>query len=371
MIDDLIREHTTKRILLVPSDRTRPGSGDLTQQLYHGLTYNHNLVHVMPALGTHRRMSPDELEKKFSTIPLARFLHHDHMDRVKHVCTISGDEAERLTGHSMSIDFMLSEHLFEYDLVISIGEVVPHEVTGYSNFTKNIAIGCGGRDFIGKSHYLGARIGLKNILSKADNPVRSVLNYAVSMAGLPVIYVMQAGENIFIGQKDAFHHACQTLKDRHLGSIQHRIVVYLDEERYTSFWLANKAIYRTTPALGPNSELMVIAPGISRLGENPTQDRLIEEFGYCGKERIEQLVESGTKLAQELGTAAHLIHGSADFEVFYMTQLPKKLIEKIGFIPFSVDDPKNYSSRPEGHYHDRVFGDYFFIPEPGISVWRA
>ena len=78
-----------------------------------------------------------------------------------------------------------------FDLILSIGQVVPHEVIGMANYNKNILIGTGGREGINRSHYLGAVYGMERIMGRADNPVRAVLNYASDrfLRDLPIVYV--------------------------------------------------------------------------------------------------------------------------------------------------------------------------------------
>ena len=79
-----------------------------------------------------------------------------------------------------------------FDLILSIGQVVPHEVIGMANYTKNILVGTGGREGINRSHYLGAVYGMERIMGRAENPVRNVLNYASDrfLQHLPIVYVL-------------------------------------------------------------------------------------------------------------------------------------------------------------------------------------
>jgi nickel-dependent lactate racemase len=79
-----------------------------------------------------------------------------------------------------------------HDLILSIGQIVPHEVIGMANYNKNIFVGTGGAEGINKSHFLGAAYGMERIMGRANNPVRSVLNYASDHFAnhLPIVYVL-------------------------------------------------------------------------------------------------------------------------------------------------------------------------------------
>ena len=107
-----------------------------------------------------------------------------------------------------------------FDLILSIGQVVPHEVIGMANYSKNILVGTGGPDGINRSHYLGAVYGIERVMGRAENPVRNVLNYATDhfLRQLPIVYVLTvigrtndnllAVRGLFIGDDiECFHRA--------------------------------------------------------------------------------------------------------------------------------------------------------------------
>ena len=80
-----------------------------------------------------------------------------------------------------------------FDLIVSIGQAVPHEVVGMANYNKNVFVGTGGPEGINKSHFLGAVYGMERIMGRADNPVRRVYNYAsdhCSDSLPPIVYVL-------------------------------------------------------------------------------------------------------------------------------------------------------------------------------------
>ncbi|MCX7826173.1 MAG: nickel-dependent lactate racemase, partial [Verrucomicrobiae bacterium] len=153
-----------RRVLVLPPDHTRLNSdaGELTRLLYEMLAPTAE-VDIMPALGTHSPMTEAQLRMMFGdTIPLARFKVHDWRNGIRHVGDIPGslikEWSEGRVDYSVRVE--VSNLLFDgYDLILSVGQIVPHEVIGMANYTKNVLVGAGGADTINKSHFLGAVYG--------------------------------------------------------------------------------------------------------------------------------------------------------------------------------------------------------------------
>ncbi len=382
------------RVLAIPPDVSRLHSraGDLTRSAYE--FYGERLAAVLPALGTHAPMTRGEIAKMFGGIPLDLF--HAHNWR-KDVVTLGEVPAEYVREQSegklnyswpVQINRMLVEGGF--DLILSIGQVVPHEVIGMANYNKNILVGTGGPDSINRSHFLGAVYGMERIMGRADNPVRRVLNYAAKqfIQHLPVVYVLTVvGRNedgrlavrgLFVGDDDeCFHKASElSLKVNFfmLDTEIRKAVVYLDPEELKSTWLGNKAIYRTRMALADGAELIVLAPGVKDFGEDATIDRLIRKYGYCGTPATLRAVENDHELADNLGAAAHLIHGSSEGR-FHITYCPGGLTrEEICDAGFGYADPesmaKKYDPQKLKYGYNQVDGEeIFFVPNPGLGLW--
>jgi nickel-dependent lactate racemase len=277
-----------------------------------------------------------------------------------------------------------------FDLILSIGQVVPHEVIGMANYNKNILIGTGGREGINRSHYLGAVYGMERIMGRAINPVRNVLNYASDhfLQHLPIVYVLTvvgrkadgglAVRGLFIGDNiECFHLAAElSLKVNFeiLDEPIQKAVVYLDPHEFHSTWLGNKAVYRTRMALADGADLIVLAPGVREFGEDKTIDKLIRKYGYRGTPATLDAVNANEDLAGDLSAAAHLIHASSEGR-FTITWCPghlsKEEVESVGFAYADLTamlarfDPAKLS-----HGYNRVDGeDIFFIPNPGLGLW--
>ena len=382
------------RVLAIPPDMTRfhSGAGQLASNAYE--FYGERLRTVLPALGTHAPMTPGQITKMFGNIPIELFRAHNWR---KDVVTLGEVPSEYVYEQSegklnytwpVQINRLLVEGRF--DLILSIGQVVPHEVIGMANYNKNILVGTGGPDSINRSHFLGAVYGMERIMGRADNPVRRVLNYASShfIQHLPVVYVLTVvGRNedgrlairgLFIGDDDeCFLKASElSLKVNFfmLDSEIRKAVVYLDPEELRSTWLGNKAIYRTRMALRDGAELIVLAPGVKEFGEDATIDRLIRKHGYFGTPATLAAVENDPELAANLGAAAHLIHGSSEAR-FTITYCPGGLSRKeISSAGFGYEDfermVKKYDPRKLKYGYNQVEGEeIFFVPNPGLGLW--
>jgi nickel-dependent lactate racemase len=383
-------------VLAIPPDMTRlrSGAGGLTRSVYE--FYGKRLAAVLPAVGTHAAMTPGQISKMFADIPLELF--HAHNWR-KDVVTLGEVPAEFVREQSegkldypwpVQINRLLVEGNF--DLILSIGQVVPHEVIGMANYNKNILVGTGGPDSINRSHFLGAVYGMERIMGRADNPVRRVLNHAAShfLRHLPVVYILTvvgqkedgqlAVRGLFMGDDDeCFQKASElSLKVNFflLDAPIQKAVVYLDPDELKSTWLGNKAIYRTRLALADGAELVVLAPGVQQFGEDAAIDRLIRKYGYFGTPTTLAAVKKDKELADNLGAAAHLIHGSSEGR-FTITYCPGGLSQKeISCAGFAYGDLasalRKYDPQKLHYGYNRVDGeDIFFVANPGLGLWAC
>ena len=383
-----------ERVLAIPPDLTRFHSraGDLTRYAWE--FYKERMAAILPAVGTHASMTPSQVSKMFGGIPFDLFRAHNWRED-----TVALGEVPSAYVHSQSegkLDYawpvLINRMLVNggFDLILSIGQVVPHEVIGMANYNKNILIGTGGPDSINRSHFLGAVYGMERIMGRADNPVRRVLNYAARqfLQRLPVVYVLTvvsrnedgqlSVKGLFIGDDDeCFQRASQlSLKVNVflLDSEIEKAIVYVNSDEAKSTWLGNKAIYRTRMALADGAELIILAPGVKDFGEDPAIDKLIRKHGYFGTPATLEVVENSPELAANLSAAAHLIHGSSEGR-FTITYCPGGLSQKeICDAGFRYDDldaiTKKYGVEKLKQGLNHVAGEeIYFIPNPGLGLW--
>ncbi|MCL2487881.1 MAG: lactate racemase domain-containing protein [Oscillospiraceae bacterium] len=394
-----IQGKSLKKVLLIPPDITRAnsGAGLIAAVYYRLLTAEGVHVDILPALGTHAPMTRAEQIDFFGAdIPAERFLTHDWRNGVTKIGEVPADFVREVSGGLMdeAMAVEVSDYLLDpsYDLILSIGQVVPHEVVGMANYTKNIVVGCGGSRFINRSHMLGAFYGIERIMGRDHSPVRQVFDYAEQrfVRKLPVAYVLTVTvtENeqvnilgLYIGTgRDAFERAVALSQRHNLNCLPAPIktcVVWLDQHEFHSTWLGNKAIYRTRMAMADGGRLIILAPGVKTFGEDGEIDRLIRKYGYAGRERIIALCNTQQELRDNLSAAAHLIHGSADgrFSVIYAApQLSRAEIEGVGFGYMDFDqavaqyDPETlqqgYNTLSDGE-------EIYFIGNPALGLWTV
>ena len=386
------------RVLVIPPDFTRFHShaGILTQFIWE--YYGDRLAAVLPALGTHSPMTPRQIREMFGPMPPDLFKPHDWRNDVVTLGTVPPGYVSELTEGKLDFDWpvQVNRLLVEggFDLILSVGQVVPHEVIGMANHNKNIFVGTGGADAINRSHYVGAVYGMERIMGRADTPVRRLYNYGSDHFGhlLPPIVYLQtvvgraavgglAVRGLFTGDgTEAFTRAAALSQEVNFEMVPKpfaKCVVYLDPSEFKSTWLGNKAIYRTRMAMADGGHLLILAPGVKEFGEDPQIDALIRKYGYFGTGRTLAAVRANQELQDNLGAAAHLIHGSSEgrFSITYATGiLTRHEIEGAGFgyadlgecltryNPAHLKDGPN--TLPDGE-------EIFYISNPAIGLWST
>lgn len=386
------------KVLAIPPDNTRFHSraGELTNMIYN--YFGNSLTDILPALGTHSPMSPDELQEMFGDIPMELFRVHDWRNDVITLGSVPESFVQNVSEGKVSFEWsaQVNNLLIEgnHDLILSIGQVVPHEVIGMANYNKNVFVGTGGTEGINKSHYLGAVYGMEKIMGRADNPVRSVLNYASDhfSSKLPqIVYVLtvigrdQSGKlvprGLYIGDDhECFYKAAELsfkVNFEILDEPLEKVVVYLNPSEYKSTWLGNKAIYRTRMALADGGELIILAPGVKEFGEDAEIDKLIRKYGYRGTKATIQAVKENTDLSNNLAAAAHLIHGSSE-DRFNITYCPGELLrEEIEGVGLQYADHSkminqyNPSELIDGFNTLKNGQRIFYISNPALGLWAT
>lgn len=394
LVEGLAKLGPRSKVLAVPPDQTREHSraGELTR--YAWKHYGDKLKAVLPALGTHTAMRPEQISHMYGDIPQDLFRVHNWRTDVETVGEVPAEFIREQSEGKLSYAWPAQVNKIiaqgDFDLILSIGQVVPHEVIGMANYTKNILVGTGGREGINRSHYLGAVYGMERIMGRALNPVRNVINSAADrfLHHLPIVYVhtvVGRGANntlavrgLFIGDDvECFTLASElslAVNFEMLDEPIKKAVVYLDPSEFHSTWLGNKAIYRTRMALADGAELIILAPGVKEFGEDKTIDALIRKYGYFGTPATLKAVEANPDLANDLSAAAHLIHGSSEgrFKITWCPgHLTKKEIESAGFEYGDLATMlKCYDPAKLSHGQNKVDGEeIFFIANPGLGLW--
>ncbi|MBE6929840.1 MAG: DUF2088 domain-containing protein [Ruminococcaceae bacterium] len=386
-----------KKVLLLPPDYTRFHSyaGRLTAMYYEELKDTCH-IDILPALGTHVPVTKDEwVAMVGDSVPFELCIVHNWRTDVVKVGEVPGEYVSSISEGLVTnpIDVEVNKLLLDpsYDLILSLGQVVPHEVVGMANRNKNIFVGCGGSSMINNSHMLGAFYGMERIMGKDHTPVRDVFDYAEEhfLQHIPLCYVLTVTtapqgnvhvHGLFIGrERSNFEAAVALAQQKNLNLVDKtfkKVVVLLDEKEFKSTWLGNKAVYRTRMAIEDGGELIVLAPGVDKFGEDAANDALIRKYGYVGREKVLDLVKApeNDDIRENLSVAAHLIHGSSDgrFSITYCTKL---LTEEevrgaaFNYVPYD-EMVKKYDPEKLVDGWNVVDGEeIYYISNPALGLW--
>lgn len=386
-----------RRVLLLPPDLTRAhsGAGRITELLYQALPDAH--IEVIPTLGQHVPHTPEENRWMFGSIPNERILAHDWRNGCTRVGIIPADLVRETTGGKADweIPVDLNAKLMDepWDLIVHIGHVVPHEVLGFANHNKNYFIGVGGKETIGASHIAAAVYGIENNLGCLVTPLRACFNWAEEwfLGHLPDVYlqiVMRRDEGerlvtsgIYVGDDlETYLQAARASREQNITVFDRpvrKVVAVMQADEFRATWVANKAVYRTRMAIADGGELLVIAPGVERFGEQPEVDALIRKYGYRGTERTLSLYRTERDLQEVAHGTAHLIHGSSEgrFTIRYAPgKLSREEIENVGYAYADLAeaerryDPalmrEGWNTMPDGE-------EVFYISTPSAGLWST
>ena len=389
-----------QKVLAIPPDYTRLPSraGELTE--YTWQYYGDALTDVLPALGTHSPMTDHQIAHMFGSMPASLIREHDWRNDVVTLGIVPSEFVSEASKGAVNFSWpaQVNKLLRDggFDLMLSIGQVVPHEVVGMANYNKNIFVGTGGVEGINKSHFVGAAYGMEKMMGHADTPVRRLFNYASEHFAnhLPIVYVQTVvgldktdgkikTRGLFIGDDfEVFDIAAKLALQVNFEMLERplkKVVVYLDPTEFKSTWLGNKSIYRTRMAIDDDGELFVIAPALKEFGEDKEIDRLIRKYGYFGTPATLKACDENEELRNNLSAAAHLIHGSSEgrFSVTYCPgkaegNLTRAEIESVGFKYADIDDISSiydpaklrdgFNIMPDGE-------EIFYISNPALGLW--
>jgi nickel-dependent lactate racemase len=383
------------KILLLPPDITRAhsGAGWITNLLYNYFSPSAE-VFIMPTLGQHVPHTEEQNLWMFGDIPSRKILMHNWKKDGKRIGTIPAEYVKQTTDGKADweIPVSINRLLFEekWDIIINIGHVVPHEVLGFANHNKNYFIGLGGKDMICASHMAAACYGIENNLGNLITPLRHCFNKAESefLRQLPDMYIQLVMKYNLDGNLVHSGFYCGDDMDTYLMAAMQsmkenitvvpplkKVVAIMQGNEFFSTWVANKAIYRTRKAMADGGELIIIAPGLKRFGEQDEVDKIIRKYGYCGTPKIMNLWKENEDLQDLTHATAHLIHGSSEgrFKITYAPRyLSKEEIESVNFnyLEYSKAVDLYNPEKLKNGFNTLANGEeIYFISTPSAGLW--
>jgi len=396
-LEQSLAGRTLRRVLILPPDFTRfhSNAGFITNVYYHLLEARGAEVDILPALGTHVPVSETQWRTMFGDIPYAKMIVHNWRTDVTQVGEVPAEAVAEITDGlwKKSLAVEVNRRVMDpaYDLIISPGQVVPHEVIGMANHAKNLFVGVGGSEMINNSHMIGAVCGMEKAMGRDHTPVRRLFDYGMEhfLAQRPILFALTVTtapggkvhtHGLFLGEgRNCLTEAVKLAQQKNIDYVEHglkKCVVYLDPSEFTSTWLGNKAIYRTRMAMADGGELVILAPGVRHFGEDETVDGLIRKYGYRGRLHTLEVFErpDADDLRANMGAAAHLIHGSSDgrFSITYcVKEITQDEIRGVGFQAADYDAmAAKYDPAKLRYGYNTVDGEeIYFIPNPALGLW--
>ncbi|MCA9268868.1 MAG: DUF2088 domain-containing protein [Planctomycetales bacterium] len=387
-----------RRVLLLPPDITRmhSGAGWITEYVYNALAGEAE-VHVIPTLGQHEPHTREQNRQMFGTIPHERIHPHDWRAGSVQIGEVPASYVREVSGGLVdwSIPVVLNKMLIEepWDLIVNIGHVVPHEVLGFANHNKNYFIGLGGKDMICAAHMMAATCGIENNLGCLTTPVRQCFNKAEEdyLGRLPDCYVQvvlarnAAGRLVHTGYHagddvETYLAAARQSREENITVFDkplQKVVCVMQGDEFFSTWVANKAVYRTRMAIADGGELLILAPGLKRFGEQADVDALIRKYGYRPTPEVLRLYKENADMQDLAHATAHLMHGTSEgrFTIRYAPgHLSQAEIEQVHFAYADLGEmlkrypieslQEGFNTLPDGE-------EVFFIPTPSAGLWST
>ncbi len=394
--DSFVKEHSEVRnVLLVGPDFTRffSNAGFICNCLYHGFKEIGARVRILEALGTHIPMTEQQCNEMYGDIPFEAFVAHNWKNDVITLGQVPSsflaDVTEGLWNDPVNVQInkLIMDPLV--DLIVSVGQVVPHEVVGMANHAKNLFVGVGGNEMINASHMIGAVYGMERMMGKDITPVRKLFDYALEnfLKDRPIWFMLTVctapqdkihTHGLFVGNtRKCFEDAVELSQKYNIDFVDTGIkkcVVYLNPKEFNSTWLGNKSIYRTRMAIADGGELIILAPGVEKFGEDPSNDAIIRKYGYRGRINTLEQYRNNKDLRDNAGAAAHLIHGSSDgrFSITYAVKKEmKQAVESVGFNYADYEETAaKYDISKLKYGYNEVDGEQvYFIPNPALGLW--
>lgn len=386
------RDYHGRRVLLIIPDHTRTAPvGLLFKTLHDHLAPVARAVDVLVALGTHVAMTEEAICERLEITLEARrerygkvqFFNHewDNPAALRQVGTLTADEISELTQglFAMEVPVEVNKLVFEYDQVVIIGPVFPHEVVGFSGGNKYLFPGVAGPRILNFFHWLGAVVTNPMIIGNPWTPVRKVVDKAGALVNVPKLCFCLVVEGkdlagMYAGSPEAAWAAAVELSKRlHITYHDHpyHTILSCAPRMYDELWTGGKCMYKLEPVLADGGELIIYAPHITEI--SLTHGRVIREVGYHCRDYFLKQWERFKHYPW--GVLAHSTHvrGIGTFEngvercraqVTLATGIPEEVCRQINL---GYRDPR--SIRPED-YAGREDEGVLMVPKAGEMLFQ-
>jgi nickel-dependent lactate racemase len=285
-----------KRVLAIVPDATRTAPLPLLfDAIWDTIATAAARLDVLVALGTHPPMSEEQIRDlvgahgpKFRRVGL--FNHEwDRPDRLAGLGVLTPRETAELSGGLLSreVPVTINARIRDYDVLLVVGPVFPHEVVGFSGGNKYFFPGISGPELLNFFHWLGALMTNMGIIGVMDTPVRRVIDRAAAMIPAErkcLAFVVSSDarlHGLFYGTPEtAWRQAAELSAQVHVKYVDqpYRQVLSCAPPMYDELWVAGKCMYKLEPVVADGGELIIYAPHMHRI--SATHGQLIEQVGY-------------------------------------------------------------------------------------------
>lgn len=371
------RDFAGKRLLLIVPDNTRTApAGPLFKGLHKRLGGSVRSLDILIALGTHPPMSEDAICRRLEVTAgelhgafggTSVFNHTwDQLDTLEEIGVIPASEIDELSGglFAMDVPVHINRLVNDYDFLVVIGSVFPHEVVGFSGGNKYFFPGIGGAEILNFFHWLGAVVTNPMIIGNKWTPVRKVVDRAagfIRQERLCLAAVVEENRfaGLFAGTPEAAWDAASDLSASiHITRKPHpfHTVLSCAPPMYDELWVAGKCMYKLEPVVADGGELIIYAPHLKEISE--VHGRLIREIGYHCRDYF--LQQWDRFKAYPWGVLAHSthVHGIGTYEngveqrrvmVTLASQIPEDVCRRInlGYRDPASIDPADFANRED------------------------
>ena len=385
-------DYRGKRLLLIIPDSTRTAPiGMMFRLLHEQLAGVTAAMDILIALGTHRAMTEGEicarleitLEERRSKYARVQFFNHewDNPSALKSLGVIPKEEIRRLSDglFEMDVPVTVNRRVDEYDQIVIVGPVFPHEVVGFSGGNKYLFPGISGPEVLNFFHWLGAVITTVGVIGHKWTPVRRVVDHAGSMVATPklcfALVVAKGGlAGVYAGAPgSAWDQAVDLSAQHHIVRKDRTFHTILScaPEMYDELWVGAKCMYKLEPVLADGGELIIYAPHLTEV--SLTHGKLIRRIGYhCRDYFLKQWDKFKDESWGVLAHSTH-VHGGGTYEngvekprarVVLATGIPEAVCREINL---GYRDPKTVRKED---FANREEEGVLLVPKAGEMLYR-
>ncbi len=367
-----------KNILVLTPDSTRTAPlGMMVRAIADIIGAHAARLDFMVALGTHQPMDEEEIlslygltrEEKAALLPDSLFMNHrwDLEGTLVKIGRLGEDEVEEISGglFRQGVDVVINRHIFDYDLIIILGPVFPHEVAGFSGGDKYLFPGISGGELLHFTHWLGAVVTCWDTIGIRQTPVREALTRAARLVSVPRLCISMVVKSktelagLYVGDtEEAWPAATELSAKLHIvyKDKPYHTVLGTASPMYEEIWVAGKVMYKLEPVVADGGKLIIYGKHINRVSD--TWGPLIERAGYHCRDYFRHRLDQFSDIPP--GVLAHSTHvkglGTFDngvekprIEVILATSIPEETCRRInlGYMDPDSINIEDYRNRED------------------------